>query len=107
MSVSSPRSGCTTTFATCVPLPTGSPGVNKYPADVGIWMNSSDWNSLGFVLDRPHYYQYSTDGTNSAMTVRAVGDIDGDATQSTFERSALLNAGEIQGARIRIVNELE
>lgn len=41
------------------------------------------------------------------MTARAVGDIDGDNTLSTFERSALLNSGEIQGAQIRIVNELE
>ncbi len=96
-----------TSFATCGALPTAAPSASKYPANVTMWMNSSDWNSLGFVIDRPHYYQYSTDGSNTSMTARAVGDIDGDNTLSTFERSALLNSGEIQGAQIRIVNELE
>jgi prepilin-type N-terminal cleavage/methylation domain-containing protein len=96
-----------TSFATCGAMPTAAPSASKYPANVTMWMNSSDWNSLGFVIDRPHYYQYSTDGSNTAMTARAVGDIDGDNTLSTFERSALLNSGEIQGAQIRIVNELE
>lgn len=96
-----------TSFATCSALPTGAPTASKYPASVTMWMNSSDWAALGFVIDRPHYYQYSTEGSNSAMTTRAVGNIDGDSTNSTFERSALLNSGEIQGAQIRIVNELE
>ncbi|MDB4931074.1 MAG: Type pilus biosis protein PilE [Myxococcaceae bacterium] len=96
-----------TSFATCTSLPSTAPGSSKYPANVALWMNASDWNSLGFVMDRPHYYQYSTEGSNTAATVRAVGDIDGDTSQSTFERAAALNAGEVQGARIRIVNELE
>jgi len=96
-----------TTFATCPTLPAAAPSASKYPANVTLWMNISAWNTLGFVLERPHYYQYSTDGSNTAMTARAVGDIDGDGTTSTFERSATLNSGEIQGAQIRIVNELE
>jgi prepilin-type N-terminal cleavage/methylation domain-containing protein len=96
-----------TSFATCAALPTTSPGSSKYPSNVALWMNASDWNSLGFVMNRPHYYQYSTDGSNTATTVRAVGDIDGDTSQSTFGRSAALNAGEVQGSRMQIVNELE
>lgn len=96
-----------TTFATCSPLPTAAPGVNKYPADVTAWMSSSEWNSLGFLIDRPHYYQYSTDGSNTGMTVRAVGDIDGDAIQSTFDRRAIVNSGEIQGTSINVVQEME
>ena len=97
----------TTSFATCSPLPAAPPTASKYPASVTMWMNSSDWAALGFVIDRPHYYQYSTDGSTTAMTARAIGNIDGDSTNSTFERSALLNSGEIQGSQIRIVNELE
>lgn len=96
-----------TSFATCSALPTAAPTASKYPASVTLWMNSSDWAALGFVIDHPHYYQYSTDGSNTAMTARAVGNIDGDSTNSTFERSAVLNSGEIQGHQIRIVNELE
>lgn len=96
-----------TTFATCPALPAAPPGAIKYPANVALWMSSSQWNSLGFVMEHPHYYQYSTEGTNLSMTARAVGDIDGDTTLSTFERSAALNSGEIQGSHIRIVNELE
>jgi prepilin-type N-terminal cleavage/methylation domain-containing protein len=96
-----------TSFATCSALPTTAPGSSKYPSNVALWMNASDWSTLGFVMDRPHYYQYSTEGSNTAATVRAVGDIDGDTTQSTFERSAVLNSGEVQGAQIHIVNELE
>ncbi|MDO9021525.1 MAG: prepilin-type N-terminal cleavage/methylation domain-containing protein [Deltaproteobacteria bacterium] len=96
-----------TTFATCPAMPTAAPSASKYPANVAMWMNSSEWNTLGFVIDRPHYYQYSTEGTNSTMVVRAVGDIDGDNALSTFSRSAVMNSGEIQGAQINIVNELE
>lgn len=96
-----------TSFATCPPRPIAAPGAGKYPADVSVWVGSSQWVALGFVLDRAHYYQYSTDGSNAAMTARAVGNIDGDSVESTFERLATVNAGEIEGARIHIVNELE
>jgi type IV pilus assembly protein PilA len=97
----------TTTFATCAALPSAPPTASKYPANVVLWTGSSDWNSLGFVIDRPHYYQYSTQGANTGMTARAVGDIDGDTTLSTFQRSATMNSGEVQGAPMEIINELE
>lgn len=97
----------TTTFATCETLPTAAPSASKYPSSVTLWMGSSTWNSLGFVIDRPHYYQYSTDGSSSGFTARAVGDIDGDTVLSTFERSGIINSGEIQGTRLQITNELE
>ena len=89
------------------PLAGASPSASKYPASVTLWMNSSSWNALGFVIDRPHYYQYATEGTASGVTARAVGDIDGDTVLSTFERSGVMNSGEIQGTRLRVVNELE
>jgi len=96
-----------TTFATCEQLPTPAPSASKYPASVTLWMNSSSWSALGFVIDRPHYYQYVTTGSASGFTARAVGDIDGDTVLSTFERSGIINSGEIQGTRLHIVNELE
>jgi prepilin-type N-terminal cleavage/methylation domain-containing protein len=96
-----------TSFTTCRPMPTTPPGSSRYPANAAIWSAASDWNALGFVIDRGHFYQYSTDGNNLGLTARAVGDLDGDGNQSTFERSGLVNSGEIQGAHINIVNELE
>lgn len=99
--------GSSTTFATCAALPTAAPSASKYPSDVTMWSTNSQWNSLGFIIDRPHYYQYSTEGSNTSMTARAVGDIDGDSIQSTFVRSAIINQGEVQANRIQITNELE
>ena len=96
-----------TSFATCPAMPSAAPTASKYPANVVMWMASSEWNTLGFVIDRPHYYQYSTDGSNTTMVVRAVGDIDGDNNRSTFSRSAVLNSGEVQGAQIQVIDELE
>jgi prepilin-type N-terminal cleavage/methylation domain-containing protein len=96
-----------TTFASCPVLPSTAPGSSKYPANVSLWMASSEWNSLGFVLDRPHYYQYQTDGSNTGMTARAFGDIDGDGVLSTFARTATIVSGEIQGAAFHITSELE
>ena len=96
-----------TTFATCTALPTTAPSASKYPPNVVLWTASSDWNALGFVIEGGHYYQYSTDGTNSALTTRAVGDIDGDTVRSTFERAGVMNSGEIQGSQVRVTNELE
>ena len=96
-----------TTFATCPATPTAAPTSSKYPANVAIWMANSQWNALGFVIDRPHYYQYSAEGSNTTLVVRAVGDIDGDSVQSTFSRTAVMNSGEVQGAHVHIVDELE
>jgi prepilin-type N-terminal cleavage/methylation domain-containing protein len=96
-----------TSFATCPAMPTAAPTASKYPSNVVMWMASSEWNTLGFVIDRPHYYQYATDGSNTTVVVRAVGDIDGDSSQSTFSRAGVMNSGEIQGAQINVVRELE
>ena len=96
-----------TTFATCPAMPTAAPTASKYPSNVVMWMASSEWNTLGFVIDHPHYYQYSTDGSNTTVVARAVGDIDGDSSQSTFSRAGVMNSGEIQGAQISVVRELE
>ena len=53
------------------------------------------------------YYQYAASGSATSFLASAVGDIDGDNTNSTFSRSATLNAGEIQGTQISITEELE
>ncbi|MEI8258506.1 MAG: type II secretion system protein [Deltaproteobacteria bacterium] len=56
-----------------------------------VW-DVATWNALSFAIADPHYYAYEYVslgvGTTSAFTARAVGNLDGDAGNSTFERSA-------------------
>jgi type IV pilus assembly protein PilA len=71
------------------------------------------WNALSFSIADPHYYSYqylsSGTGTSSQFTARAVGDLDGDGTQSTFERSGGSDsARQVQGSQgVYMINELE
>jgi hypothetical protein len=67
-----------------------------------------DGANIGFSLDSAHYYQYdSPGGVATGFTARAVGNLDGDAVNSTFLRTGLLSNGEVQGSQIQISNELE
>ena len=88
------------------PLATGA----KVSANVGAWTNSVEWTAIGFSLDGPHYYGYSClgdTGSTASFSARANGDIDGDGSQSTFERSAFVANGELQGRPLQITSELE
>lgn len=60
-------------------------------SEVPYW-SAPTWNALHFSLDDPHYYQYeyestgsSSAGPGSKFTARALGDLDCDTVQSTFE----------------------
>ena len=88
-------------------LPTASPAAAKYPANVSQWAANANWTAIGFSLDSAHYYQYSSPGTTNAFTSRAVGNLDGDATYATFQRTGAITAGELQGSNIIISDELE
>jgi type IV pilus assembly protein PilA len=70
--------------------------------------SSSDWDgswqALKFAIADPHYYSYqyvsAGQGTAASFTARAVGDLDGDGTESTFERQGKSNSQlEVQGTR--------
>jgi len=72
--------------------------------------------AIDFQIGDPFYYDYQFEGVNSctlttadAFTARAVGDLDGDATTSLFERAAYANANaEIEGsAGLFVQNETE
>ena len=91
-------------FVTLPPTPPTPPSSAKYPASPGAW---SGWAPVGFSIDAAHYYQYSVRADATGFTVRAVGDLDGDGTQSTFERVGRVVNGELVGEPMRIVNELE
>jgi prepilin-type N-terminal cleavage/methylation domain-containing protein len=93
--------------------PGTNPGSAKFPANVNAWNNDTNWTSIGFSLDSAHYYAYASPGTatapasGTAFTAYAVGDLDGDDTNSTFERQGAISGGEVQGTQISITNELE
>ena len=97
----------TATFVSAGPTPTAAPTASKYAAQPTNFTSNTGWSQIGFSVDAPLYYQYTAFGTVSAFTARAIGDIDGDTTLSTFDRTALLTSGEIQGSQIVITNELE
>ena len=94
-------------FAAAPATPAATPTASKYPAQPTAFTANSGWSAIGFSVDAPLYYQYSATASASNFNSIAVGNIDGDGDQSTFSRAAALNAGEIQGAQIVIVNELE
>jgi len=65
-----------------------------------VWPADADplWSELGLATLDPLYYSYEivTDGAAGEVTVRAVGDLDGDGTTSEFLRRGHLDAsGEI------------
>jgi type IV pilus assembly protein PilA len=77
-------------------------GLGKCAPDADLWTEPS-WIALHFSMDDPHYYRYSflSQGTNigSTFTARAVGDLDCDGLESTFEMFGQINAqGEPQGS---------
>jgi hypothetical protein len=78
----------------------------------GAWEGPT-WQALAFNLSDPHYYSYeyvsSGTGTTAVFTARALGDLDGDRTYSTFERSGgATPTYEVQGsAGVWMYNETE
>jgi type IV pilus assembly protein PilA len=52
-----------------------------------------EWNCLKFSMSQPQYYMYNYTVTNvtGAMAAIAVGDIDGDGTNSSFIRNGSVN----------------
>jgi type IV pilus assembly protein PilA len=78
----------------------------------GTW-SADTWQALSFSISDPHYYSYeyqsSGTGAAAAFTARALGDLDGDGTLSTFERAAGMNTNlEVSGSQgIWMKNELE
>ncbi len=88
-------------------LPTALPGAAKYAANVSQWAADANWTAIGFSLDAAHYYQYQSPGGTSAYTARAIGNLDGDSTYSTFQRTGAIVSGELQGSNLIITNELD
>lgn len=94
-------------FVSCTPSHAQVPAAVRVAGD---W-TTPGWVALGFSAPTPTYYQYTViatgSGRNATVTIRATGDLDGDGTPSTFERTAHVEGDEVVGSPIAIVNELE
>ena len=97
----------TQTYVNATVMPTALPAAAKYTANVSQWAADANWTAIGFSLDSAHYYQYQSPGGTSAFTARAIGNLDGDATYSTFQRTGSIVSGELQGSNLAITNELD
>lgn len=96
------------TFVNAPAVPTAAPGAAKYTPDVTRWTSSTEWSAIGFSLDGAHYYQYACPGDGAGFTARAIGNLDGDSTRSTFERPGVVVAsGEVQSGGLTVTNEFE
>ena len=94
-------------FVNATAMPSANPSNVKYTPNVAQWISDASWNAVSFSLDTGHYYQYACPGDTATFSARAVGNIDGDTTSSTFQRVGTVTAGEVQGSQIQITNELE
>ncbi len=85
---------CTT--STAVPSDPTLIAGKKYQSRPGEWKGATTgqndgWNCVKFTMNDPQYYQYAYTAVNAAagditstFTCKATGDLDGDATYSTF-----------------------
>lgn len=76
--------------AASVPATIGGVSNGKYQSSPDEWQVAG-WDCLKFTMSDPQYFMYSyessatTGGSGDTFTARANGDLDGDATPSTFE----------------------
>jgi prepilin-type N-terminal cleavage/methylation domain-containing protein len=76
----------------------------------GVWTDLN-WQQIGFSTDSQLYYQYTPTatgtGSSAALTITALGNLDGAGAIATFQRSATIVNGDVQGSNISVTNELE
>lgn len=93
--------------------PDNNPGSAKYPANVHLWANDPQWSAIGFAIPSGHYFAYNSFATTTGdvgayFYARAIGDLDGDDTESTYTvRGEIVAGGEVQRFPIDIVRDLE
>lgn len=78
-------------------------GGGSYVATATTWSHPT-WVGLGFAPIGEQYYRYAFERTADGFVVRAVGDLDCDGVQSTFEMKAV--AGE-DGMMVGTPSEIE
>jgi type IV pilus assembly protein PilA len=72
-------------------VPAAVPQASKYQSQASDWGgdSSTGWACLKFTMDEPQYYQYNyqttnTSSQNGTFQAIAMGDLDGNGTDSTF-----------------------
>lgn len=100
--------------ATAASTPAAIPGTTRVVVPEATWAGIPTWQCLNFSVTDPIYFAYSYPASATAFTATANGNLDGDATNSTFERAGSLVSGamgptgEILGsAGLYIDNETE
>jgi len=84
----------------------------KFQPDSKTW-DAASWQALNFAVEDPFYFRYSYDskgtGAGAHFTARANGNLNCDATESTFERIGTVDAENniSGGAGLFTKNELE
>ena len=86
----------------CVPTQGGG-GPADYEID--LWGDNNVWNGLNFQQEQGHYFHYNYVASNAdsgygecQFTAQAFGDLDNDATFSTYERSGAGDQNGVNGA---------
>ncbi len=113
-STASGSSNALCTTATSVPSVVTNIGGRKYqPNNTGTGDFSSGsavsgWVCLRFQVDQATWYQHNYTASSAAFTASAVGDLDGDATYSTFSRVGQVTSGQLtMSTQVSVVNEFE
>ncbi len=75
----------------------------KCPGADPDWDTNASWQALNFRIDDPHFFQYEYIANDPALPTadliaQAIGNLDCDATFSTYQMRTQLNNGEIQSA---------
>lgn len=88
------------------------PGGTGYSMDQ--WAGNGVWAGLTFQMEQPHYYRYHFEASNEKegfgsckFVVRAKGDLDGDGTESTFQRRGAASKDGVRGTPMEMDKELE
>ncbi|MCB9726938.1 MAG: prepilin-type N-terminal cleavage/methylation domain-containing protein [Deltaproteobacteria bacterium] len=77
--------------STVVASPADTNGDDRCDSDPDIW-STDTWSALNFQINDEHYFVYAFDASgtlaDAGFTATANGDLDCDAIQSTFQRTA-------------------
>jgi len=94
-------------------VPTTSPRA-PWEYDFSMWLDNPVFQSIGYTQEMPHIMHYQFVGKSSSggygsceFTIRAFGDVDGDGTYSTYERSGKFTEKGMSGGSLKSYNERE
>lgn len=86
-------------FPTSAPLvPRQVPAASRYQSADADWQQVG-WKDIGFSWSPPQYYAFGFETSRGGrkVTVRAIGDFDGDGQHATFELDLEIQGGQVTG----------